>query len=99
MLPVRAFPALTTSGTPTPGGQVTFSFNSTSAGDKPLFAAFFMGLTTKFVPLDGSKSATIPSEAIGTVYAVISSNDTAVSDDSTVAGPAIFEFRLPESAA
>ncbi|KIM32327.1 hypothetical protein M408DRAFT_316167 [Serendipita vermifera MAFF 305830] len=99
-LPVQAFPALTTTGSmPTPGGPVTFSFNSTSAGDRPLFAAFFMGLQTKFVPLDDSMTATVPAEAIGTVYAVISTNDTAVTDDSTVAGPAIFEFRLPEGAA
>jgi len=93
-----AFPALTTSASPAPGSSVTFTFNATSAGDKPLFAAFFLGLETKFVALDSSKSAVIPSEAVGTVYAVITTNGTMVSDDTTVAGPAIFEFRLPESA-
>jgi rubrerythrin len=96
-LPVRAFPALTTTNTPTPGSSVTFSFNNT-ANASPLYAAFFSGLTTEFAPLDSSMSATIPADLIGTVYVVISSNGTAVTDDSTIAGPAILEFRLPETA-
>ncbi|KAG8838889.1 hypothetical protein FRB91_007326 [Serendipita sp. 411] len=95
-LPVKAFPALTTSAMPMPGQSVTFTFNSTQTDG--LFAAFFSGLDTTFAPLDGYKTATIPENLVGTVYVVISSNGTMVSDDSTVAGPAILEFRLPEMA-
>jgi len=97
-LPVKAFPALMTSGTPAPGSPITFSFNNTMSANTTLYAAFFSGLHTEFAPLDGSMTATIPGDLIGTVYCVISSNGTAVTDDSTVAGPAIFEFRLPETA-
>jgi rubrerythrin len=97
-LPVKAFPALNTTTTPAPGESVTFSFNATSAGGAPLYAAFFSGLSTEFAPLDASLSATVPADLIGTVYVVISTNNTVVTDDSTVAGPTIFEFRLPETA-
>jgi len=88
---------LTTTNTPTPGSSVTFSFNNT-ANASPLYAAFFSGLNTEFAPLDSSNSATIPADLIGTVYVVISTNGTVVTDDSTVAGPAILNFRLPETA-
>ncbi|CCA68025.1 related to stress response protein rds1p [Serendipita indica DSM 11827] len=98
-LPVKAFPALRVTSTPSPGKSVTFDFNSTSTGsNQMLYAAFFSGLDTLFAPLDSNKSATVPEKLVGTVYAVISTNGTVVSDDSTVAGPAILEFRLPEMA-
>jgi hypothetical protein len=64
----------------------------------PLYAAFCSGLRTEFAPLDRSMFATISADLIGTIYIVISTNGTVVTDDSPVAGPAIFNFRLPETA-
>jgi hypothetical protein len=93
-----AFPSLTVTNTPAPGAPITFSFNNTMHDGATLYAAFFSGLNTRFAELDSSMSTTVPDELIGTVYVVISTNGTSVSDDNTVAGPAILEFRLPEDA-
>ncbi|PVG00971.1 hypothetical protein CPB86DRAFT_157695 [Serendipita vermifera] len=97
-LPVRAFPSLTVTNTPSPGSTVTFSFDNPTQNGGTLYAAFFSGLETKFAQLDSSMSTTIPAELIGTIYVVISTSGTAVTDDNTVAGPAILEFRLPDDA-
>jgi len=90
-LPVKAFPAFTAApATAKPGDSITTTFNSTgTSGD--LFLAFYSGLSTEFAPIKDGK-ATIPKDLSGTVYAVVSSNGTMVTDDTTVAGPAIFIF-------
>lgn len=91
-LPVKAFPALTvTPAAPKIGEKVTVKYNGTTSG---VFLSLFTGLSTYSLPLS-SGSATLPSNLTGTVYAVVSSNDTAVTDDTIVAGPAILLFPDP----
>jgi len=51
------------------------------------------GLSTIFVPIK-NKSATLPKELAGTVYAVVTSTDGTVTDDTTVAGPAVLWFEV-----
>ncbi|KAG8844846.1 hypothetical protein FRB96_002806 [Tulasnella sp. 330] len=91
-LPFKAFPALTVSpATGTPGSEISVTYNGATDG---VFMAFYSGLSTVFMPISGGK-VTIPKGLEGTVYAVVSTNGTAVTDDTTVAGPAIFEFDVP----
>lgn len=93
-LPFKAFPALTVSpAAPNPGDKVTVKYNGT---DSNVFLSLFTGLSTYSLPLSGG-SATLPSNLTGTVYAVVSSNGTAVTDDTIVAGPAILLFPVPTS--
>lgn len=90
-LPVKAFPGLTfTPASPKPGDTVSLTFDKgNNSGD--LYLALFSGLSTTYAPIKDGK-AQLPSKLQGTVYAVVSNNGTMVSDDSTVAGPAIFIF-------
>ncbi|KZS87906.1 hypothetical protein SISNIDRAFT_418906 [Sistotremastrum niveocremeum HHB9708] len=88
-LPVKAFPALTVGpAAPAAGSSVTLTFDGAADGQ---FLALMTGLTPKFVPISSGK-ATLPAGLQGTVYAVVSKNGTAVSDEDTVAGPAILSF-------
>ncbi|KAG9049728.1 hypothetical protein FS837_009262 [Tulasnella sp. UAMH 9824] len=90
-LPVKAFPVLSFSpATPYPGDSVQLSYDS-SSGKKEYFAVF-TGLTTIFVPISDDKKVTIPSDAVGTVYGVVTTSNEKVSDDNTVAGPVIMIF-------
>lgn len=52
---------------------------------------FLTGLDTKFVEIkDGA--VTIPSELVGTVYAVLTKSGDHADGDNVVAGPAILDF-------
>ncbi|KAG8862968.1 hypothetical protein FRB96_000388 [Tulasnella sp. 330] len=86
-IPVKAFPTLT-AGKAAPGSSVELTYKSGGAGE---YLAVFTGLTVTYAPISGGK-ATLPKGLTGTVYAVVTSSSSAVSDDNTVAGPAIFEF-------
>ncbi|KAG8862912.1 hypothetical protein FRB96_000332 [Tulasnella sp. 330] len=93
-LPFKAFPALTVSpADATPGSEISVSYNGTTSG---VSMAFFSGLSTVSAPIMNGK-VTIPKDLMGTVYAVVSTNGTVVTDDTTVAGPAIFLFDVPLS--
>ncbi|GLB45118.1 putative ferritin-like domain containing protein [Lyophyllum shimeji] len=77
------------------GSNATFDFNNTSAdGNSPLFAVFYQGLSTQFVPLV-NHSAIIPENLSGITYAVITNSSTTVSDNTTVAGPAVLNLSVP----
>lgn len=98
-LPFKAFPALTVDGTTTPGQKITLDFKDTdSSASGTRFLALFTGLSTLFAEIDGNNQATLPEGLQGVVYAVVSSNGTAVTDDSTIAGPAILSFPFLSSA-
>ncbi|KAG8947209.1 hypothetical protein FRC04_010932 [Tulasnella sp. 424] len=89
-LPVKAFPGLTFSpDSPHPGNSVQLSYNS--SGKKEFFAVF-TGLSTIFIEISDDKKVTIPSDAVGTVYGVVTTSNEKVSDDNTVAGPVIMVF-------
>ena len=66
----------------------------------PVFLALLTGLRQLFVPLtnigNGEWLAILPSElkSTGTVYALVTSNNTSANDDNTLAGVAILQFPL-----
>lgn len=89
-LPVKAFPVLSFSpATPHPGDSVQLSYSSSGKSE---YFAIFTGLSTIFVPISDDKKVTIPSDAVGTVYGVVTTSNEMVSDDNTVAGPVIMIF-------
>ncbi|KAG5649966.1 hypothetical protein H0H81_001285 [Sphagnurus paluster] len=90
-LPVKAFPAVSFGSNPTPGSTATVSFNSTTDASTPLYAVFFTGLSQIFSPIQNGQTM-IPQNLLGTVYAVVCTNDTLASDLNIVAGPAILDF-------
>jgi hypothetical protein len=92
-LPFKAFPTLEFPTGSKPGQKVTLKFDKGSS-TSDLFIAFFTGLSQEFAPIANDNSVTIPKDLIGTVYAVVSSNATMATDDSTVAGPAILTFNF-----
>ncbi|KAG5633971.1 hypothetical protein H0H81_004110, partial [Sphagnurus paluster] len=89
-LPVKAFPAVSFGSNPKPGETVAVTFKSTTDASTPLYAVFFTGLSQVAVAVKDGK-VTIPSDLRGTVYGVLSTNESA-SDPTIVAGPAILNF-------
>jgi hypothetical protein len=104
-LPVKAFPSLTLDPkTPKPvkaGSTVTLLTPKEIrpiAGQRAFYAAFISVTGPTFVaatPVKGGFSVKIPAGFNGQSYAVITRCDEAVSDDTTVAGPAIIEVSTP----
>ncbi|KAF8583677.1 hypothetical protein K439DRAFT_1390281 [Ramaria rubella] len=95
-LGLKAFPALTVSpAAPTPGSTITLTFNQT--GNAPTFLALLIGLDTTFLPIT-NKQVTLPAGLQGFVYAVVVNNKVAVTDASTLAGPAILDFPFNSAA-
>jgi hypothetical protein len=89
-LPVKAFPSLVVSEY-APGRRAHAAFDS--QGQEKLFAAFLVGTGTIFTPIEpGKTEIDIPKELKGFVYVVITNDGEKVSDETTVAGPAILIF-------
>ncbi|KAF8916046.1 ferritin-like domain-containing protein [Mucidula mucida] len=90
-LPVKAFPTL--SVTPAtgvkPGDTITIAFDGLADG---MTAVFLTGLSPVTAPVTGGK-VTVPKDLTGTVYLVITKGGDTVTDDSTSAGPAVFQFQ------
>jgi len=97
-LPVTAFPAVTIQqASVSAGATITVQFSTTTAG--PYYAAFFTGLSTVFAPVQHDNSVAVPSDLLGTVYMVISTSSSSVTDGNTVAGPTILNFPYLSSVA
>lgn len=107
-LPLTAFPTLSltggaANGSFTPGQQVTVSYdssNSTSSdsGSNSTYLAIIQGVTgPQFFPLEGNSSQiTLPSNLTGgQMYAVVTSSNSTVTDDNTLAGPAVGYVNIP----
>ncbi|KZT58560.1 hypothetical protein CALCODRAFT_494865 [Calocera cornea HHB12733] len=90
-LPVTAFPALSIQQASVSAGEtITLQFSTSTAG--PFYAAFFTGLSTVFVPVQHDNTVTVPSGLLGTVFMVVTSSNSAVTDGNTVAGPTVLTF-------
>jgi len=88
-LPVKAFPGLTyTPASPAPGQTITLTFPSTSGST---YLALYTGLNVNYYPITNGK-VQLPKGLDGTVYGVVTTSGSSVSDDNTVAGPAVFLF-------
>ncbi|KAG2143554.1 ferritin-like domain-containing protein [Suillus bovinus] len=92
-LPVKAFPALSFPADAQPGKTVTVSFNATTTSEQ-LYVAFIAGLGATFVPLSSQMTVEIPSTLQGVVFPVVTSSDTTVTDNVTIAGPAFLTFHF-----
>lgn len=98
-------------GSFTPGQQVTVSYDSSnstssssnstsSSGSDSKYLAIIQGVTgPQFVSLsggNGTSQVTLPSNLTGgQMYAVVTSSNTAVTDDNTLAGPAVGYVNIP----
>lgn len=90
----RPFPALAVSH-PIPGKSAKFSFElpkDSSNHEKPLFVAFITGIETHFSRLNGKGEAMVPEGLIGTVFAIVTNDESKATDEATVAGPAVLMF-------
>ncbi|KAG6835555.1 hypothetical protein C0991_003799, partial [Blastosporella zonata] len=88
---VHANPPLTFPSNANPGDTVTVQFTSNTNAD--LYAVFLFGLDQIVVPVQNGE-VTIPQNLAGQVYAIISTSSTGVTDDTTVAGPAVLQFEF-----
>ncbi|KAJ3765613.1 ferritin-like domain-containing protein [Lentinula raphanica] len=88
-LSVKAFPSLTLSNT-TLGqpSSVTAGNNVTVEGQ---YVAFFSGLNTTFVQVSNGQ-VVIPSNSMGTSYAVLTNSNGTATDDTITAGVAVLQF-------
>lgn len=98
-LPVKAFPSLsvTSTGIVVTGSQITVATGKGyTAPSGPVYAAFITLTGPVWTPVtassDGSYTVTIPSGVAGQTYLVLTSSNSSVTDDDTVAGPAIVEI-------
>ncbi|KAJ6514902.1 ferritin-like domain-containing protein [Mycena vitilis] len=91
-LPVMAFPTLKVTTTRySPGKNISLEFTPSTpvAAGTPLHVAFYTGLSVEYAPLTSDNKVVIPEDLLGQVYAVVTTNGTAVHDGDTLAGPAI----------
>ncbi len=71
----------------------------TTDGSGPFYLAFFHGSQVSFAPLNADNSTTIPDGLAGVVYtALVSSNATAPSPDTTLSGLYVLNIPVPPSA-
>ncbi|KAK1232353.1 hypothetical protein PQX77_004517 [Marasmius sp. AFHP31] len=87
-LPAKANPALALSAAK-PGEKTTLTFDA--SGSKP-FLVFQTSNGPVSAEIADDKTATIPSELRGTVFAFVSSKQDATDDASVLAGPALLMF-------
>ncbi|KAG8668474.1 hypothetical protein FPOAC2_07761 [Fusarium poae] len=100
-LPVKAFPALAAEASKeavVTGSTVTLltpGYAVEAADGQKVYAAFIAVTGPTFVeakPVDGGFTVEIPEGFAGQTYVVLTSCNTAVSDDTVAAGPAIIEI-------
>jgi hypothetical protein len=95
-LPVKAFPTLTASSTDATiksGSKVTLALKDMKIEGK-VYAAFITVTGPKFADateMDGGYEVMVPEGITGQSYVVLTSCNTAATDDTIVAGPAVVE--------
>ncbi|PWY99343.1 hypothetical protein BCV70DRAFT_232289 [Testicularia cyperi] len=91
-LPVAAFPAVTVEGKVCAGKTVTLSGDAVQSGQ---YAAFLSGLNVYYAQIGDGNTVTVPEDIqYGRSYLVVTKDNTSVSDDNTVAGPAVIDIPL-----
>ncbi|KIH87048.1 hypothetical protein SPBR_05176 [Sporothrix brasiliensis 5110] len=99
-LPVKAFPALsvTTAGPLKTNETITLAVDTTTympPAGTPVFAAFITvtgPICVEITSVYAGFSVTVPEGVEGQSYVVLTMSNTSVSDDNTLAGPAIIEI-------
>lgn len=74
-----------------PGHVITLEFDASSANGQPTYLAIYSGLDTYYAPIENSQ-AQLPHGLEGTSYGLVSTSNSAVTDQNTVAGMVVFEF-------
>ncbi|KAF2821779.1 hypothetical protein CC86DRAFT_100570 [Ophiobolus disseminans] len=96
-LPVKAFPTLTASSKDMPikaGSTIMLSTKGYKLDGGKVYGAFITILGPVFVDakaVDGGFTVVVPKEVAGQSYVVLTNCNTAATDDTIVAGPAIVE--------
>jgi len=96
-LPVKAFPSLTASSKDMPikaGSTVTLATKGYKVQGGKVYAAFITILGPVFAEakeVSGGYEVVVPKDTAGQTYVVLTSCNTAATDDTIVAGPAVFE--------
>lgn len=99
-LPVKAFPSLTASSKDMPikaGSTITLAIKGHKVEGGKVYAAFITILGPVFVdakPVSGGYEVVVPKEVSGQSYVVLTSCNTAATDDTIVAGPAVVEVSM-----
>jgi hypothetical protein len=62
-----------------------------------MFAGFLAGIGSFFAPINDEGKVKIPEHLIGTVYVVVTSSGSELTDETIIAGPAIARFSYPSS--
>lgn len=71
--------------------KTSFSYNATGMlRNQPLWMAFLGGTDIVFVPV-GNNEVVIPPGILGIAYGLLTTSETEVTDDATVAGPTAFD--------
>ncbi|KAN0060273.1 hypothetical protein ACQY0O_007602 [Thecaphora frezii] len=90
------------SGTLTPGAQVRVRYDNNtvtapSTGSNQTYLAILQGAgAPTFLPLSQDGSATLPANLTGgQAYAIVTSSDSSITDDTTIAGPAVAFIDVP----
>ncbi|KAJ8078005.1 hypothetical protein AAF712_005614 [Marasmius tenuissimus] len=90
-LPAKANPSLALSD-PQPGEQTTLTFDASGASGSEMFLVLQTSDGPVSAAIANDKTATIPSNVRGTVFAFVSSKKDATDDASVLAGPALLMF-------
>ncbi|KAJ8078071.1 hypothetical protein PM082_000277 [Marasmius tenuissimus] len=91
-LPAKANPPLALSDGAKPGDKTTLTFDASTASGSKAFLVFQTSNGPVTTDIADDKTATIPSDLRGTVFAFVSSKQNATDDASVLAGPALLMF-------
>ncbi|EPQ29072.1 uncharacterized protein PFL1_03361 [Pseudozyma flocculosa PF-1] len=85
------------SGNSTNGGSGAMGNNSSSGMDGQTYLAIIQGPTPPvFLPFTQDQPVTLPSNLTGgQIYAIVTSSNSSVTDDNTIAGPAVAYINVP----
>jgi hypothetical protein len=91
-LPFTAFPALTFPADTKAGATVTIKVPDSVSHDGDWYVAFLDGVNTEYAQVSKDGKVKVPEKIQGTAYAVLSKTKDAVTDENTLAGPAVLSF-------
>lgn len=91
VIPFKKTPFLIMPFAVTENQKTSFSYNATGMlRNQPLWMAFLGGTDIVFVPV-GNNEVVIPPGILGIAYGLLTTSETEVTDDATVAGPTAFD--------
>jgi hypothetical protein len=92
-LSAHAYPRLNATILPSKLAGLAYGNNQRQKGQS--FGAFLTGTETLFTPINDGGGIGVPNGMNGTVYVLVTSSNTTVTDETILAGPAILRFPYP----